>query len=179
MIKNHYKYIVLTIVLFILWQLLEAAAINFFVNNNETYFTVKIFSDVILAVILFSFIFTFFNNYNFGFTDISLTIRVILICALILLLTFNYKSFRILAITTTFFAALTEEFAFRGILLPLIFQKIKESKYSLLFTLIICSTIFGFAHLINVIKYPTYSLGIVMQSLSAFTVGMVFCYILI
>jgi len=112
---------------------------------------IKIEKSKLLFLPLLLLIYAVFTNYNkiinSDITDLLLlTISVILV-------------------------GFSEEFFFRGILLPLVITKLKNKKHFLFLSIFISSFIFGIFHFIKLINYPSYISIITYQVIFTFCLG--------
>lgn len=169
--------ILVTVVLFVVWQLLEAVAINNFSTNNSSFYIIKICSDAVLSLVLFYLIINDYRRYNFHLNVNTTFIRTSFLILSLLLISIISKSFNAASIFLTLMAATSEELVFRGLIFPSSFKLFKDSK--LVKSAIFSSLLFGAIHLLHLLKYPEHYIGIILQSFAAFSLGILLCYILI
>jgi membrane protease YdiL (CAAX protease family) len=89
------------------------------------------------------------------------------------------KSFSLSGVSSTFLAAASEELVFRGIIFPCLLLLFVKSDQRILNSIVICSILFGSIHLLHMFRHPEQWIGIVLQSLGAFSLSMVLCYSMI
>ncbi|WP_396602249.1 lysostaphin resistance A-like protein [Algibacter sp. R77976] len=163
-------------------------------NNQNSLLVVSMLIAIVLLILLFI---TFawlikkndlleFNGIKNGikFINPKLLLIPLIYFIYIIIRDFNiYSNLKILELIllamSSLLIGLAEEFFFRGILFPYFISFFKRKKYSLFFSVLLSSIVFGLFHYLNLFQSSVSFIEITLQVVYAFFTGILFCALLL
>lgn len=193
--KRKTKYLPILLIPYSVFFVLSGIPLaNSLKNNQNSLLIVSMLIAIILLILLFITFawlikkndFLEFNGIKNGIKYINPKVLLIPLIYFIYIIIrdFNiYSNLKILELIllaiSSLLIGLSEEFFFRGILFPYFISFFKLKKYSLYFSILLSSIIFGLFHYLNLFQSSGSFVGMTLQVLYAFFTGILFCALLL
>lgn len=181
-----YLIIIVFILMIRLSSSLNGVLIEHDLISDYWVYGVRMFTKSIMVLILLlivhrqGYIWFNFSNTYIEKWNVTAFRALLLIIFVLLYILVSYSSKGaiglVLIILSTYLSALTEEITFRGLVLPIL---LKKEKNSLIKPVLVSSVLFGLIHFMNLINEPDNQIGITFQVIVATMLGIVFCYVML
>lgn len=187
--KKDIKYPTTFLVIYVPYLLLRYPLEKLLINNGLSELKSSFISTIIITIpLLISLVWLMrkldFKKFNGIDNGIKLEKPKFLFLPLLFLFYIFYSDFSsiinsetsalLLLVLSVILVGFSEEFFFRGILLPLFLTNFKNKNGFIFLSVLLSSLIFGIVHFLNLLNNPENILGVTVQVIFAFCIGFLF-----